>query len=550
MISNVVSIIKSTLFIFKNQIHRRWPFSLREWIIFSFLGGYLILGYESFFWGFRFVYSFPIVGELLLDRLLHFLFFILWLMLIFSNAVVAYGIQYRAPETFFLFSMPISPRIIFFKQLFEATIWSSWGFLFLFFPFFIAFGIATKSSWIYYVLSAVFIFLFVISASILGSFLTYISLKLSKRRKSSLIIGLLFIFFIITLVYLLKFPSELAGDSDYQILSFMKKFLEGLSFCRSNFIPSSWLAKGLLLISHGKTMEGLFFLMVLLSITVLFLDLAFIFSKKYYPQVWERAQESKSFSTQTLFSKMIHRVRMSCWIQKDILCLVRDPSQWIQLVLLGAMMILYTTNLKNIQAYVDHPYWRNTIYFLNLAAIGLMIGTLCLRFVFPQFSLEWRKDWLTALAPEKPKDFFKVKFYFPFLLFTILGQGISLLSNIILEASLSRILLASFILCLITVGLIWISLGLGTLYPNFSTDNPSKIMSGLGGILTLIVSMSYLIVMIMPISFPFHRIALGKSFISAAFYIKIGMGILFDIGLTGTIIGFFMKKSQAQVRDK
>lgn len=540
-------IVKSCFSIFKNQLRRRWPPALREWLVFAFLGGYLVLGYEFFFWALRFVHSFPVVGDLLLDRLLHFFFLILWFMLIFSNAVIAYPTQYRSGETSFLFTLPISPRIIFYKQLLEGTVWSSWAFLFLAFPFIIAFGTALQSPFMYDILGFASLLLFVFSAAVLGSFLTYLTLKINKQKKNTLLIGSLFVFFILLLTYLLKFPSELEGEADYQILAFLKKFLDGLSFSRSPYLPSSWVARGLISASIGNIKESLFFLTLLASTALILGDLAYAFSGKHYARAWEKAQGGRGTSTQSLFSKVLHKFKMSSWIRKDILYLFRDSSQWIQLAVLASMMILYTTNLKNIQAYVDHPYWRNTIYFLNLAAIGLMLGTLCLRFVFPQFSLEWRKDWLTGLVPEKPSEFFRVKSLFPYLLFTFLGQGMNLVSNVILESSIPRIFLSSLTLLVITLGLVWLSLGLGTLYPNFNTDNPSKIMSGLGGILALIGSMTYLIIMLVPVSFPFHWVALGQSKISTAFFIEVASAMLFDIFFTMGIVWVLLQKSKNRI---
>jgi len=43
----------------------------------------------------------------------------------------------------------------------------------------------------------------------------------------------------------------------------------------------------------------------------------------------------------------------------------------------------------------------------------------------------------------------------------------------------------------ICFGLSGLAVGLGALYPNFTEDNPSKIVSGFGGTLNLVVSLSF-----------------------------------------------------------
>ena len=44
-----------------------------------------------------------------------------------------------------------------------------------------------------------------------------------------------------------------------------------------------------------------------------------------------------------------------------------------------------------------------------------------------------------------------------------------------------------------TVALSGLSVGLGSLYPNFREDNPSRIVSGMGGTLNFILSMIYVV---------------------------------------------------------
>jgi ABC-2 type transport system permease protein len=48
----------------------------------------------------------------------------------------------------------------------------------------------------------------------------------------------------------------------------------------------------------------------------------------------------------------------------------------------------------------------------------------------------------------------------------------------------------------ICLGLSGLSVGLGTLYPNFAEDNPSKIVAGFGGTLNLVLSLGFVLAVI------------------------------------------------------
>jgi ABC-2 type transport system permease protein len=58
--------------------------------------------------------------------------------------------------------------------------------------------------------------------------------------------------------------------------------------------------------------------------------------------------------------------------------------------------------------------------------------------------------------------------------------------------------------------LIAISIGLGSCFPNFRQDNPSRIIAGFGGTLSLIISLLYVALMLFLLGLPFQLNLLGK----------------------------------------
>ena len=68
----------------------------------------------------------------ILDEYVFALFFLtLFVMLIFSTSIIAFSSLFRAPETEFLLSQPVSPGAVFLHKFSEATAFSSWAFLVL-----------------------------------------------------------------------------------------------------------------------------------------------------------------------------------------------------------------------------------------------------------------------------------------------------------------------------------------------------------------------------------------------------------------------------------
>jgi ABC-2 type transport system permease protein len=137
------------------------------------------------------------------------------------------------------------------------------------------------------------------------------------------------------------------------------------------------------------------------------------------------------------------------------------------------------------------------IAHFNLAACGLTLSTLTTRFVFPQFSLEGRRIWILGLSPFGLHRLLLQKFALSaFVSVTITGVMI-VASSMMLKLPWSQIafyLSAVVLMCLALCGL---SVGLGAVYPNFKEENPSKIVSGFGGTLCLVLSFIYLLLFLM-----------------------------------------------------
>src|SRR5205823_13349348 len=109
----------------------------------------------------------------------------------------------------------------------------------------------------------------------------------------------------------------------------------------------------------------------------------------------------------------ISRVRRHLLV-KDTKVFLRDVSQWSQLLQLLALVLVYLYNFRVLD--LDRiPYMsgviKNVYAFVNLAMAGLVMATLCGRFVFPAVSAEGAAFWIIRTAPISLHDFLWSKFW-------------------------------------------------------------------------------------------------------------------------------------------
>jgi hypothetical protein len=115
------------------------------------------------------------------------------------------------------------------------------------------------------------------------------------------------------------------------------------------------------------------------------------------------------------------------------------------------------------------------------------------RFVFPKFSLEGKRLWIMGLAPMGLKQALRVKFWLASRAALTVTLGLIWLSCHMLRMPIGRTLYLGLIIATMTFTLTALAMGLGALYPNFREDNPTKIVSGFGGTLCLVLSFLYIV---------------------------------------------------------
>src|SRR5262249_27871648 len=183
-------------------------------------------------------------------------------------------------------------------------------------------------------------------------------------------------------------------------------------------------------------------------------------------------------------------------IVKDFRTFRRDPQQYGQVLLFTGLLALYFANIKRM--FIKEIEWpfQNSISFLNLYAIALLLSAYTGRFIYPLLSLEGRKFWILGLLPVKREQLLWGKFVFSLTGGRALAEAPLLLSDLMLEMPPDVVVLHALTVAVLAVGLSGLSVGLGAVLPNFREGDPSKIAVGFGGTVNLIVGLGFLLLVI------------------------------------------------------
>ena len=117
---------------------------------------------------------------------------------------------------------------------------------------------------------------------------------------------------------------------------------------------------------------------------------------------------------------------------KDVKVFLRDVSQWLQLLPLLALVLLYLYNFRAIDLN-RIPYMsgvlKNAYAFLNLGLAGFVLATVAVRFVFPAVSAEGFAFWIIRVSPVSFRDFLWSKFWTGVVPILVLTEGLTITAN-------------------------------------------------------------------------------------------------------------------------
>jgi hypothetical protein len=481
-----------------------------------FVVAYLGVSFVLFHRGLRFLNNFPALGSLLTERLLFLLFVFLFVLLVFSNLIVGYASFYRNRETSFLISLPISSQTIYRWKFIESALLASWAFIFLIAPLLAAYGLMRGAPWHFYLMTVAALALFIVLPGVAGAWAA-MNLARYLDRRSFQIVASLITLAVLTLMVVWFRPETLTDTStDPRVLATLDKLLMRTHFAEWPWLPSYWLSTSVLQWSEGAWSAAGFFLLVLLSNVLFFGWLSFNCSGKLFYESFSTVQSRESIFGRwnwfrrlrrhqvhidygagpvEKFFRLAHRgpADVLALLVKDARMFWRDTTQWGQTLVLFGLLAVYVINLRHFSQELTNAFWLHLVSYLNLGACALNLATLTTRFVFPQFSLEGKRLWIIGMAPMGLVRALQAKFWLASRAALPVAVGLILLSCRMLQMPLDHTLYLGLIIATMTFVLVALAMGLGALFPNFREDNPTKIVSGFGGTLCLVLSFLYIV---------------------------------------------------------
>ncbi len=473
---------------------------------------FLLTTIGALFWGGIFAVSWRVldyfkgiedIGDILGFKLLSMILIISFALLLFSSILTALSKLYLSRDLFLVHSMPVASYKIFLSRWIDSTIDSSWMVIIFTLPVFIAFGITYQSGWYFYANTLFALLALAINASAISTLLVMfavIAVPATRMKSIFIFMGILFFVFMYLAIRLLR-PELLV---DPEVFDTVLVYITSLETPSSPLLPSTWAYDSIKAALTGALSSGLFHNALSWSFAGTMTFILIMVSNAIYFKGFSKTQTAairvfkKGRISERLFDFLPGPIKS--FTIKEIKTFLRDQTQWSQLFLIAALVVIYVYNFKVLpldKSPIKTIYLQNMFSFLNMGLALFVLTAVSARFAYPAVSQERNAFWLVKTSPISLRTFLWIKFFIYYFPLLILTEILIVATNILLQVTPFMMALSTITVFFLVPGIVSMGIGLGAAYPNFKAENPNQTVTSFGGLIFMIVCAGFIGIVIL-----------------------------------------------------
>jgi ABC-2 type transport system permease protein len=492
----------------RNRARRRERGDLSRAIVFGGVGVVVAaVLYRGAFWLTGQLDDYAELGDYLLRVGLSWLFLTFLSFLAFSGVVTALSTFFLSDDLRLLLVAPVSIRRLFHARFVRTLVQSSWMVVIFLVPVLAGVGRARCAGMTFYATAVLTVVPFAIVPVAAGTAVTLALVNTFPARRARDLLMLMGLLFAGSLVIVLRFirPEQLLR---VESLPDLTDFFATLQSPITPLLPSFWAGETLFASLRGGF--DMVHFAVLWTTALALVALLREAAARWYFAGYSRSQEAPK-ARFTRFRAIdaaagvlpLSPVRRQLLV-KDAKIFLRDVSQWSQLLLLVALVMLYLYNFRVLDLqripYMS-AYLKNVYAFVNLGMAGFVMATVAVRFVFPAVSAEGAAFWIIRTSPVTLRDFLWSKFWTGFVPVLVLTELLTVAANQFLGVDPFLKGAAALAIVCMTFALVGLACGLGARYPRFGAD-VTQVAGSFGGVAFMMQAVLFVLAIIALVGWP------------------------------------------------
>jgi len=457
------------------------------------------------------------IGQFLFHRFLSMLLYVFFITVNLGNMLVSYATLYKSQEVNFLMALPISHTKIFLIKFIDNFFYSSSTLSLMGLAVLLGYGSCFDLPWYFYFFTIFFIMVpFMLIAGIIAVLVLMSLIKIATR------IGVRWLLAIMVTVYLSAIyayfkiinPVRLVQDV-MQYFPNVNQYFGDLDPPFVKVLPNHWVTEFLYWSVNNDYGRALPHFVVLFLMMLGLMVVAVLVAQRYYYESWLVASDSHAmaasprarfrlrmfeFGKERLFTSQTEVL-----FKRDFWLFVREPSQWLHLILMLLLMMIFIVSVGALELKLVQPFLQAVAVLIVFLFNGFLIASIALRFVFPTVSLESDSFWCVRSAPVSMKRLYWQKLLIAILFVLPVALLLSFVSVSMLRGHALVVLVTVACSGMVALTLTGLNLGAGTHFAVFKEKNPIRIASSQGASLTFLCSMLYIALVVGFLVAPLHN---------------------------------------------
>ncbi len=493
--------------------HKLWPPRVSRLVfllLFATLGALFLLGDYFFFHRiFENLLDNPDIPKILLvavaAKLMGLVLLTTFTLLLFSAAVSALSYLYLDEDLSLLLALPIRRGYLRGYRSVEAGLNAGYMVALLLVPVVAAYwGLHPEDPWTL-VLSLAGLALYLAIPLAWGICITAVLARFFPARKLHQILTVMTVVMLCLLVILFRLarPEALMNPtSSTQVLD----VLRSIHLPSESLLPSTWLADVVVRGGEGLWPQAMAAMARLAALGGASLIGLVVLLRLLHWKGYTRSQE------QANMKRGGSRFRPGAWalgglvaaapagrksralLKRDALLFFRDPTQWGQLIILGALVVIYLFNVRYMPTQL--AIFRVAVAYWNLATLGLIVASVAGRFAFTAVGSEGKAYFASRVLPIDVWSYLWAKYLFTAVPLTLLASLTLYGSNRFLGVSGDALTYTVFLAVASSLALAALALCMGSIAPVFDARNPAKAVMSAWGLTYMFLSLIYVGVVI------------------------------------------------------
>lgn len=465
-------------------------------------------------------------GNILAMKLLSMIIITFFALLLFSSIINSLSNFYLSRDLPLLHSMPVDARTIFMSRFLLSVFDSSWMVVAFSLPAFLSYGLIYKAGALFYFITFIAVIVMCLIATAISSIVVMagaIALPAGKIRTLFVIMGVGLAVLLTVALRMIR-PEQLVNPDSF---ASVVTYLNSLQTANSPFLPTTWITDVIMSAINGNIQNSLFNLALAASgaFTLIFFNESLARAAYFYGFSQAQTTPKRLFTPvnfqgwdwEHLLNFLSRQAR--AFAVKEVRTFFRDSTQWPQLFLIGALIVVYLYNFSVLpldKSPMKTVYLQNVFSFLNMGLAAFVLSAIAARFVYPAVSMEGEAFWIIQAAPVSIKTFLWIKFFLYYVPLIFLTEILVVASNYLLGVTPFMMILSAATIFFLVPAVVAMAIGLGAIYPDFKSENPALSVTSFGGLLFMLCCFGLIILVIIleagPVYYIFMATLHNQSF--------------------------------------